>query len=171
MIRGVLGAVPSRLTEVGRFYLNPGYGKGAWLFQCIQLPEAIDGVPQKKALLFRVGEESVLEIIDLPDRSSVAALYDVHVRIDPTSISNNSNSSLFVFLVVGETPVICASNGGTGGQRRGWRLINLSNGTVMPSVEINDSVSFDRWSLVLDDDAGDELTVASFDACSPPKQA
>ena len=167
MIRGVIGTVPWHAVEVGRFYMSSAYGAGAWLFQCIRMPEKQDAAPVTKALVFTIGGETELSLKSLPQMSLLVALYDVHVRIDPTSLNHHFDAGLFRFLLVGDQPIICASHGSS----HGWQRVNLVGGRYFTDNEDHNAVSFDRWSLVLDDDTNEELTIASFDALSPPKRA
>ncbi len=164
MIQGILGVVPCHKAEIGRFYLSPDYGVGSWLFQCVRTSEQCDGQQVNKALVFKIGDKLIPSIDDIPDFKPLVALYDVHVRVDPTSISSSMNRLPGKLLMNGDAPIFCAING-----YRGWTSVDINTGSLADSYSDSETVAFDRWSLVLDDDVGDELTIASFDYASDSK--
>ena len=161
MIRGLVGVIPSHATEVGRFYLLSDYQGGHWLFQCVQTREPLDDGFRRAALFLARNGNPDIGVETLPDRSPVVALDDVHVRIDPTSVAGDASTTtirLGNFVLDGDAPVLCARSG-----RHGWVNVNLSTGQIV-DVPGHGWLGFKRWSLVMDDEAGDELTIVRFDA-------
>lgn len=167
MIRGMVGVVPNHTMETGRFYMAPAYRGEHWLFQCIQTSDRFEDSFRRKALLMTIAGKPELSLFDLPQDTPVVALDDVHVRIDPTSLSQNAFTTYLdrnMFLVLGDEAIICAPTDHV----RGWQAVNITTGqTVVGNVGPN-WLSFTRWSLVMDDEEGDELTIASFGGDAPP---
>jgi hypothetical protein len=161
MIRGIVGIVPHHAMEAGRFYMAPAYRDGNWLFQCVQTSEPLDDGFRRKALFMTAGGQPDLGLHELPQQTPVALLDNVHVRVDPTSLASSAfDTSLRsgLFLIRDDEAIICAP----AGQRRGWTAVNINTGrTVSGDVGVN-WLSFTRWSLVMDDEEGDELTLATF---------
>lgn len=158
MIRGVLGVVPCDKAEVGRFYLWAGYERENWFFQCVAAEGSENDGGASKALLLMVGETPRIKLTNLPSYNPLIALYDVHVRVDPTSLDSQSETGPSRFFLFDDLPAVCANI-----QNGGWQCINVSTGRLCSSLSFGNKAHFTRWSLVIDDDAGDELTVASFD--------
>jgi hypothetical protein len=165
MIRGILGVVPWNKAEVGRFYLSAGYGQGNWLFQCVQTGEKVDGELIRKALVYTIAGEPDLSVHYLYEQGPLVALYDVHVRVDPTSINIEETFGTKRFFVVEDIPLICASPASP----QPWQFygLNILTGKPIPGETNYNRVRFDRWSLVLDDDQGEELTIARFGYAEP----
>ena len=166
MIRGLAGVIPEQSVEVGRYYLAIGYQGGPTLFQCVETDEQFEGRFRQKALLFTSGGSPLLELGELPPQGPFVVLDDVHTRIDPTSVSASAFTSSLqagTFIVDGDQPIVMASVGW-----RGWSAVNLSTGRTVSQGLNHGWLSFTRWSLVLDDEAGEELTIASFSDESTP---
>lgn len=161
MIRGLAGVIPHHLMEVGRFYFTPGGEEGPWLFQCVQTDEPFEGSFRRKALFLTAGGKPDIDLRDLPYHSPVVALDDIHVRVDCTSLTGSAFTVRMapnVFLLDGEAPILCAQQG-----LRGWKTVNLTTGRTVDSGSVShDWLSFTRWSLVMDDRADKELTIANF---------
>lgn len=158
MIRGLVGVVPDHALEPGRFYLATSYGEGAILFQCVQTDEPVDDGFRRRALVFTTGETVRLELCDLPHHGPFVALDDVHVRVDPTSVAESPFTAHLrsgLFVLDGDQPILCASMG-----FRGYRAVNLSTGHTINGQVGHGWLSFTRWSLVVDDEAGEELVLA-----------
>lgn len=166
MIRGFAGVVPDHALEPGRFYIAPAYGQGSVLFQCVQTDEPLDDGFRVKALIISTGEAVGLEFAQIPHASSFVALDDVHVRVDPTSLSHSAFSSHLqagMFVVDGDQTIVCAPYG-----YRGYRAVNLTSGHTINGPLGHAWLSFTRWSLVVDDEAGDELVLADLSALNSP---
>lgn len=164
MIRGVVGVIPHHSMETGRFYMAPNRA-GNWLFQCVQTDEAFEGSYKRKGLFFTTGDQVDLGLSDLPWQSPVLALDEVHVRIDPTSLADSIGTTSLergMFILDGDTPLLCAPDG-----FRGWSVVDLSTGRTSAQRSRQNWLSFTRWSLVMDDEHGDELTIASFGRHEP----
>ena len=161
MIRGIAGVVPARAMEVGRFYMAPAYRDGNWLFQCVQTSELLDDGFRCKALFMTTGGKPDLGLHELPDQTPVVALDDVHVRVDPTSLGGSAfdtSAQRGMFLVREDEAIVCAPTDLV----RGWAAVNINTGRVVKGHLGTDWLTFTRWSLVMDDEEGDELTLASF---------
>jgi hypothetical protein len=167
VIRGFVGVVPNGSVETGRFYLAPGHD-GFALFQCIQTDEPYEDTFRQKALYFTTAGKPNLGLHDLPGHSPLAALDEVQVRVDPTSIAESAFSSHLkagLFLVNGDAPIICAPDG-----FRGWTALNILTGRTVGRSFGHEWLSFTRWSLVMDNEAGEELTIASFGQAVPASE-
>jgi hypothetical protein len=161
MIRGIVGVIPSHAVEAGRFYMAPNYQGGPRLFQCIQTQEPIEDSFRKKALIFTESGKPLLCVSDVPDRTPLLALDDVHIRVDPTSLAGDSFNTYLrrgLFVVRDDHAMFCAPAG-----FREWGVVNLSTGHESSQSIGTNWLTFTRWSLVMDDEAGDELTIASFE--------
>jgi hypothetical protein len=161
MIRGLLGVVPLAAAEPGRFYLKQGYGTGPTLLQAVLPAKPEEGSTALDALYITYAGEPALEVHSFSGSDPLVALFDVHVRVDPTSLAGSRYSvhpQPGSLLVAGETPVLVASLG----QRGHWTYVNLSTGERMPGGPTTDWLMFKRWFLVIDDEANEEVTIASF---------
>jgi hypothetical protein len=160
MILGIAGVVRVQDANVGQFYLEPVYGAEPRLFQCVNTGKIVDGESVNQALYFFPGEEMSIALEDFPFYNPVVAMPNVHVRVDPPSISGSSNMSTISagqFLVVGNEPIVTAREG-----FRHWRMMNLDTGK--PAEGPTGSwVSFSRWLLVVEEN-GEEIPIASFGA-------
>lgn len=167
MIRGLVGVVPHHTIEVGRFYMAPAYQGNNWLFQCVQTDEPLDDGFRQKALYMTTGGRPDIGLHQLPYQTALVALDDVHVRVDPTSLDSSAFETTLrrgLFLVRGDEAFICAPTD----QIRGWAVVNINTGRTVSGRLGNDWLSFSRWSLVMDDEEGDELTIATFGEDAPP---
>lgn len=161
MIRGIVGIVPHHAMEVGRFYMAPAYRDGNWLFQCVQTSEPFEGDFRRKALFMTAGGKPDLGLHELPYQTPVVALDEVHVRVDPTSLDRSAfDTSLYrgLFLIRDDEAIICAPTDPV----LGWAAVNISTGRTVEGILGSNWLSFSRWSLVMDDEDGDELTLVSF---------
>ena len=141
--------------------MAPAYRDGNWLFQCVQTSEPLDDGFRRKALFMTTGGKPDLGLHELPDRTPAVALDDVHVRVDPTSLDRSAfDTSLHrgMFLVHEDEAIICAPTD----MARGWAAVNINTGRVVNGHLGTNWLAFTRWSLVMDDEEGDELTIASF---------
>lgn len=161
MIRGLLGVVPWKAAAPGRFYLRQGYGTGPTLLQAVLPAQQQDGSEGLEALYITHRDAQPLELGGLSGIDPVVALFDVHVRVDPTSLVGGRHSISArpgSLLIAGDIPVLVATHG-----RRGyWAYVNLDTGECMPGEPSEDWLMFSRWFLVIDDEAGEEVTIASF---------
>lgn len=161
MIRGLVSIVPARQMEVGRFYMAPGYQDGNWLFQCVQTDEPLDDGFRRKALFMTTGGKPDIGLHELPYRTPVVALDNVHVRVDPESLKSSAFDTHLrpkLFLVRGTETIICAPTD----QMRGWVPVSIDTGRTITTNLGSEYLTFTRWSLVMDDENGDELTIAEF---------
>ena len=161
MIRGIIGVIPSHAVEAGRFYMAPSYQGGPRLFQCIQTQEPIEDGFKRKALIYTESGKTILCFSDVPDHTPLLALDDVHIRVDPTSLADDSSTTRLkrgLFIIRDDHAIFCAPAG-----FREWGTVNLSTGHLGSGSIGSNWLSFNRWSLVMDDEAGDELTIASFE--------
>ena len=161
MIRGMIGVVPANAMKAGRFYLAPSYRDGPWLFQCVQTSEPLDDGFRRKALFMTTGGKPDIGLHELPDQTPSVAMHDVHVRVDPTSLRGSAfDTSLQrgMFLVREDDAIICAPTD----MVRGWAAVSINTGRVISDHLSTNWLAFSRWSLVMDDEEGDELTIASF---------
>lgn len=163
MIRGIVGVVPSHSAEVGRFYYSPGYGNGPWLFQCVSTGEIRDGESVKKALVFTINGAADLHLTDIPDRAPLAALFDVHARIDPTSLIGSAFSQTRMpgsFVIDELAPILCVRF-----PNRGYGSFDIGTGMQRADFSSFGWLEFGKWSLVIDDEGTrDEWAIATFDS-------
>lgn len=162
MIRGLIGIVPAREMQVGRFYMEPGDQDGNRLFQCVQTNEPYEDTFRQKALVLTTAGRPEIRLRELPYVTPVLALGDVHVRVDPTSLHKSAFDAFphrGMFLVREGEPIICAPSD----QYRGWAAVNLNSGRTLPTDLGSSWLTFTRWSLVMDDEKGDELTLVEFE--------
>ena len=139
-------------------WYQPSYCHEASVFQCIRVGENEGGNPDLRALVFKPGDEQPFSIESLQS-GPVVALPDVHVRIDPPSITaTNYTDNLYagMFMVSGEEAFVAVANG-----FRNWALINISNGRPVVGNRLQDWISFSRWMLVVEDES-EEIRIASF---------
>lgn len=161
MIRGMIGVVPNHAVELGRFYMAPAYQGRNYLFQCVQTDEPLDDGFRRKALYVTRGGTPDIALQDLPSQTPLVALDEVHVRVDPTSLDRSAfdtSTHRGLFLVRDDEAIICAPTG----HLHGWAAVNITTGRTVHGDLGRNWLSFSRWSLVMDDEEGDELTVASF---------
>lgn len=161
MIRGAVGVIPARAIEPGRFYLCYNYAGPPHLFLCVQTDERLDDRFRRVALYFNREGMSPVELGHLPSDAPVCVLDEVHIRFDPMSMDGHSRSKHAgpgTFLVDGERPVVVASLG-----YQGYVGVYLDKGQTVSELG-TDWASFSAWSLVLDDESGQEWTIASFGA-------
>ena len=167
MIRGMMGVIPYHAMETGRFYMAPAYRGENWLFQCVQTSEPFEGDFRRKALFMTTGGKPDLGLHQLPDQAPVVALDAVHVRVDPTSLDKSASDTYLqrgLFLIRDDEAILCAPTD----QVRGWAAISITKGRTVEGSMGSNWLSFTRWSLVMDDEEGDELTLASFGEESAP---
>lgn len=158
MIRGIDGIVSPNDLEVGRFYLDPGYGAGATLFQWVRLGER-EGSPEEGALVFMENDRPTLALQGLNTSGPIVAMPPVSVRVDPPSASGTSYTkqlSRGMFVVESGGPIVAAERAGS---RHYWTPINVQSGRIARPG--HNWVAFDRWSLVVDE-AGEEIAIVSF---------
>jgi hypothetical protein len=132
-----------------------------WLFQCVNTHQVSDDGPRLAALVVATGGKPDLFITDIPYQTPLVLLDDVHVRVDPTSLDQEAFSAGMrrgLFFVKGDEALVCAPTG----QVLGWTIVNIGTGHVFNGKLVGDWLSFPRWSLVMDDEEGDELTLVSF---------
>lgn len=169
MIRGFIGVVPNHAVQPGRFYMAPAYQGQNDLFQCVQTDEPLDEGFRLKALFMTQGGTPDIALQDLPNQTPLVALDEVYVRVDPTSLDRSAfDTSTYrsLFLVRDDEAIICAPTGYV----HGFAPVNITTGrTVVENLGLN-WLSFSRWSLVMDDEEGDELTIATFGGTDPSQE-
>lgn len=160
MIRGLQRIVRSTEVEPGRFYLRQQYNDDPALFQCVQTGETIENAPELKAMRFAPGSPNPLGLEDLPHHEPVVELPEVHIRVDAPSLVGSSDTSGIrsgMFLIGGNEAYVAAPLG-----FRHWGLVNISTGRVVQAGWSEPWVAFSRWLLVIDDEKGEEIPIASF---------
>ena len=157
MIRGIDGIVTQEQLELGRFYLDPGYGRGTTLFQWVRNGRTREGAPDEGALVFARDDEPCLELTYLPTSGPWISLPPVHVRVDPPSAAGTAFTTSFtrsMFAVQEDAAIVAAVH-----DTFHWTPINILTGRVMRPG--HQWVAFSRWSLVVDE-AGEEISIVSF---------
>lgn len=160
-IRGFEKVMKQAELEVGKFYLDPGYGEGTTLFQWIRTGEVREGEPEEAMLVFAAERSEPFEIQALSSHGALVKMPPVSIRVDPPSAMGSSMTKSLapgMFAVEDARPILAAKVG-----YRNWLTIDLSTGRpVRPSTYW---VTFSRWSLVVDE-AGEEIVIAAFGAAT-----
>lgn len=165
MVRGIEGIVQPSQLELGRFYLDPGYGRGSTLFQWVRTGEMREGSAVEAMLVFSNSQpqpkNTPLYLQQPEGYRPLVKMPAVSVRVDPPSASGtvttqSLNSRMLV--IDGQTPVLMAAKGLFGSV-----AVDLATGRVCQLS--NNWVIFSRWSLVVDE-AGEEICIASFDGAA-----
>ena len=166
MIRGFDRIVAEHELEVGRFYMTHTY-RGPALFQWVQTGQRVDDDYRRMPLNFTSAGDTDIRLYAGSDGSApYIRLPDVHIRIDPESVSGSAFSTSIrasMLLVRGEEVFLTVPTT----THFEWSVVNLSTGQLQSGRFDHNWLAFTRWSLVMDDHVGDELTIAEFDLGSP----
>jgi hypothetical protein len=160
VIRGIEGVVSSHdQFELGRFYLDPGYGRGTILFQWVRTGQDREGAPGEGPLLFARDDEPCMELGGLASNGPWVLLPPVSIRVDPPSANGTAFSTSFAagMFAIEEGMAIVGADAGRGGFY--WTPIDITTGRVVRPG--HKWVAFRRWSLVVDE-AGEEIPIVSF---------
>lgn len=130
--------------KAGRLYLLPRGPEEPLLFQAVF--DACSTAGETTALIFdqRAGQVPGLENLQI--RSPLVELGEIQVRIEPLSVSGSAFTSRLErgsLLVDGDRPIICAADG-----PYGWRMVDLSTGTVVNEDFGHRWLTFDRWAIL-----------------------
>lgn len=163
MIRGIERVVAADAMEVGRFYLMPAPQMEPTLFQCVGGDFGKTGAGRMALVYpYEGASPAPIELQDTDWYEVLVAMPQVSVRVDPPSaieVGSAGRVPMNTLIIAGDEPYFAVKIPGY----RNYTLINLGTGQVADQRTLSEWISFSRWSLVVDE-AGEEVTIATFDA-------